>query len=175
MNDQLEKRKSKLQQINEGTWLVYNSKEERIGILNRDVQSHYTFISGSTGILAFDDDTAVVKHFGNATLFEEQIKSELVVPDAAYIKGFKVAVLSPNFIEEGDALYNPELPLYTKKAGSDIAYAAGYYCLKFPGMGWISVFNSKASTLAKYQYEGPFRSEIDAKARLKALKSAAGK
>lgn len=51
------------------------------------------------------------------------------------------------------------LPVFKKTENGKAIYAAGYYIVKFSGMGWQHAFAPKLSTLDKYNYKGPFLTE----------------
>ena len=57
------------------------------------------------------------------------------------------------------------LPLYTKKPGSKSLHCAGYYIIKFD-KGWVEAFCPKLVTLTKYEFKGPFKTQIEARAVL---------
>lgn len=59
------------------------------------------------------------------------------------------------------------LPLFKKKANSNTTYVAGYYIVKFSGMGWQHSFCPKLETFDKYETQGPFLSEWDMNLSLK--------
>lgn len=158
--------KTMLQQISDVAWLVHQG-ENRLGILNKDVQDHYFYITGKE-LLEFDDDTEVQQHFGNVKLFEEQIQNSAKVQDTYYIKGYAVEYPDPFALEEGHPDYNEDLPLYTKIEGNAVYYAAGYYCINFE-KGWKQANSPKLATLEKYGYEGPFKTEIEMRQRLRQL------
>jgi hypothetical protein len=67
--------------------------------------------------------------------------------------------------------YNPmydvknHLPLFTKSNKSKSVYCAGYYIIKFD-KGWVKSFCPKLITIERYQYEGPFKTEMEMKHRL---------
>lgn len=157
---------TKLQQISDVAWIVQKG-EQRLGILNKDVQDHYTFISGKT-IELFDDDTEVRKHFGNINLFEDRIASPTTVQDGFYIKGHLVDYPNPIPVETTDPNYRDDIPLYLKTEGSDVYYAAGWYTINFE-KGWKHGHGPKLSTLLQYGYEGPFRTEMECRQRMKRL------
>ena len=52
------------------------------------------------------------------------------------------------------------VPSYTRTAKSNHRYAAGYYGLKFPN-GWTQSFCPKITTLAEYEYLGPFTTKLE--------------
>ena len=160
--------KAKLQPITDASWIVYSSSD-KLGILNKDTQDHYTFIDGRV-LLKFNDENEVVEHFGNTHLFQNQITTEVVQPNSAYIRGYKTKVPNPVFIESDHELYDPNLPLYLKKANSKAPFAAGYYCIQFPNLGWVKTGNLAARTLYNYPYAGPFRTEAESKTKLAELK-----
>lgn len=157
---------TKLQQISDVAWLV-NRGGERIGILNQDIQDNFIYISGKDTV-NFQGQEAVQDYFGNIKLFEEQIDQPVVNPDKFYVKGYEIDYPEPYAIQEGDTGYDPALPLYTKLEGSGVYYAAGYYCIHFD-KGWKHAKAPKATTLYRYGFEGPFKTELEAKQRMKYL------
>jgi hypothetical protein len=64
--------------------------------------------------------------------------------------------------------YNPifnirkRLPIYAKSDKSKSLYCAGHYIIKFR-KGWVKSFCPKLITLERYQYQGPFKTEIEMK------------
>lgn len=158
--------KTKLQQISDVAWLVQRG-EKKLGILNKDVQEKYFYITGKN-LLKFEDDSEVADHFGNIKLFDDQINSKYQRDEEFYINGFLIDYPTPFAIEEDDPDYREDLPLYTKIEGNKIYYAAGYYCINFE-KGWKQAYGPKLATLEKYGYEGPFRTEIEMRQRLRQL------
>lgn len=165
-NDYAEHNKAMLQQISDVAWLVHQGNQ-RIGILNKDVQEHYTFISGKE-LVNFDNDIEVIEHFGNLSLFKEQINTPTNTHDAYYIGGFEVSYPEPYALEEGHPDFRQDIPLYTKIEGSNVYYAAGFYCINFP-KGWKYASSPKLSTLEKYGYEGPYKTVLECRQRAKEL------
>jgi len=158
--------KTMLQQISDVAWLVHQG-ENKLGILNKDVQDHYFYITGKE-LLEFDNDNQVQEHFGNVKLFEEQIGTSAKVQDTYYIGGYAVDYPDPFAIEEGHPDYNPDLPLYSKIEGNSVYYSAGYYCINFE-KGWKQANSPKLATLEKYGYEGPYKTELEMRQRLRFL------
>lgn len=158
--------KTVLQQISDVAWLVHQG-QSKIGILNKDVQEHYTYITGKE-IVKFDDKEDVVDHFGNLKLFEDQLTASAITLDKFYIKGFEVDYPTPFVIDELHPAYRNDIPLFTKIEGSDVYYAAGYYCINFE-KGWKGGNGCKLTTLERYGYEGPFKTEQEMRMRLRDL------
>lgn len=158
--------KTMLQQVSDVAWLVHQGNQ-RLGILNKDVQDRYTFISGKD-LVRFEGEEQVLNHFGNVSLFQERIDEPLQKQDAYYIRGYKVDYAEPFVVETDNPDYDPAVPLYTKIEGSTVYYAAGYYCINFD-KGWKHASCPKFATLTKYGFEGPYRTELEARQRIRFL------
>lgn len=158
--------KAMLQQISDVAWLVHQGKN-KLGILNKDVQEHYTYITGRH-LVNFDDENQVREHFGNVGLFEEKIDEPAQKEEVFYIKGYAVDYPKPYALEPDHPDYSEELPLYAKIAGRNVYYAAGYYCVFFD-KGPKPVQGPKLATLEKYGYEGPYRSKAEVRQRIKEI------
>lgn len=61
-------------------------------------------------------------------------------------------------------LYNlkKKLPLFAKSLKSQSLYCAGYYAIKFR-KGWVKSYCPKFITLERYQFHGPFKTELEMK------------
>ena len=158
--------KAMLQQISDVAWLVHQG-EQRLGILNKDVQEQYTYITGKE-VVKFKGEDEVRDHFGNVYLFEERINEPAQKQDSYYIKGFEINYPEPFILDTDHPDYNKDVPLFTKIEDSDVYYAAGYYCINY-GKGWKHASAPKFGTLEKYGYEGPFKTELDARQRMRQL------
>ena len=155
-----------LQQISDVAWLVHQGNQ-RIGILNKDVQDRYTYITGKE-LITFPNRDEVTTHFGNIKLFEEQINEPIKRDEQIYIMGHAVEYPEAHVIEPGHESWREDLPLFTKLKNSEVIYAAGYYCIKFES-GWKHAHECKLSTLTKYGFEGPFKTDFEMKQRLREL------
>ena len=158
--------KTVLQQISDVAWLVHQGPA-KLGILNKDVQEHYTYITGKE-LVKFNDQDAVVEHFGNMNLFNEIVNSSAKTSERIFIKGFEVDHENPIIIDSNHPDYRDDLPVYAKIEGKGIYYASGYYCINFE-KGWKKSRGPKLATLVKYGYEGPFKTELEMRQRLKEL------
>jgi len=158
--------KTVLQQISDVAWLVHQGPS-KLGILNKDVQEHYTYITGKD-LVEFHGQEEVVEHFGNINLFNNVINSSTKTAERVFIKGFEVDYDNPIIIDSSHADYRDDLPLYAKIEGKSVYYSAGYYCIDFE-KGWKKSHGPKLATLLKYGYEGPFKTELEMRQRLKTL------
>ena len=52
-----------------------------------------------------------------------------------------------------------KLPLFTKSEKSKSLYCAGYYTIRFE-KGWVKSFCPKLITVERYEYRGPFKTEL---------------
>jgi len=57
------------------------------------------------------------------------------------------------------------LPLFTKSDKSKSIYCAGYYIIRFD-KGWVKSFCPKLITIERYEYKGPFKTEIEMRQEL---------
>ena len=160
------KNKAQLQQISDVAWLVRQGPR-KLGILNKDIQEHYFYITGKE-FVALNDEQEVTDYFGNVNLFSEQIGMPENFIEEFYIKGHKVDYPNPHPIDFGHPDYNPDVPLFSKTSDSDIYYAAGWYCIKFD-KGWKHANGPKYSTIVNYGFEGPYKTEIECRQALKLL------
>lgn len=158
--------KAVLQQISDVAWLVHRGRS-RLGILNKDIQEHYTYITGKD-LVKFNDQNAVVKHFGNLNLFNELLDTPTKVSEKVFIRGHEVEHENPIIIDHSHPDFRDDLPIYAKIEGKGIYYAAGYYCISFE-KGWKKSRGPKLTTLLRYGFEGPFKTEMEMRQRLKVL------
>ena len=62
-----------------------------------------------------------------------------------------------------------KLPLFTKSNKSKSAYCAGYYIIEFE-KGWVKSFCPKLITIERYNFKGPFKTEIEMRSELSRAK-----
>lgn len=157
----------KLKPITETSWLVIGDTEEtKIGLLTEMRHEYILMIKGEK------------KKFLNRkeinSYFKDDIFNNVVTPDNTgkedktfYILGYPVDFNNPHEV----IIPGNNLPLYRKKASSEVFYCAGYYCLQC-SKNWMPAFCPKLSTLESYQYLGPFKTELEMKAELARIRKA---
>ena len=146
----------KLKPITETSWLVLGDTEDtRIGLLTEIRNQYVLMVKGEKQ--QFVNRKEVNK------FFEEDVFENVVEPIAEenskkdyFINGYPVDFDAPNEV----LIKSNKLPLFSKKATSDVYYSAGYYCLHFP-KNWMPAYCPKLSTLETYEYTGPFKSELE--------------
>ena len=73
----------------------------------------------------------------------------------------------PTSVTPFNTMYDVQrkLPLFTKSSKSNSLYCAGYYIIHFD-KGWVKSFCPKMVTLEKYEYKGPFKTDIEMRQEL---------
>lgn len=155
----------KLKPITDSSWLVIGDTDDtRIGLLS-EVRNQYTLmIKGEKKHFL---DRKSINNYFNEDIFQNVVAE---TDDAGakkdfFINGYPVEFDNPHQV----ILAGNTLPLFNKKATSEVYYSAGYYCLNFP-RNWMPAYCPKLSTLETYEYAGPFKTEIEMKSELTRLR-----
>ena len=135
-------------------WIV-ESGNNKIGTLSYD-EDRYMLSTPLTQKF-FKDKKTLKKELGNTIFYENVIE----VQSDFEVHGY------PTNVEPKNAVYNvkQKLPLFTKSKKSTSLYSAGYYIIRFD-KGWVKSFCPKLITLERYNYQGPFLSELEMKHKL---------
>lgn len=142
--------------MSETSWLVLgDTDEDKIGLLTEIRNNYVLLVKGEKK--QFLGRKEVNKYF-QQNIFDsvvEPVVEENIKKDY-FINGYPVNFEGPNEV----ILKGNKLPLFSKKATSEIYYSAGYYCLNFP-KNWMPAKDPKLSTLQTYEYAGPFHTELE--------------
>ena len=147
--------------IVEGKFWIVEDGETKVGVLKLNEQKKYVFSSNDT-VQVYESKKKLFEQFGK-DFFTISPKKPKVTLDHE-VQGYPTS----------SAPYNPmfdvkrHLPLFTKSNKSKSVYCAGYYIIKFD-KGWVTSFCSKLITVERYQYEGPFKTELEMKQRLSSV------
>lgn len=141
--------------IDEKFWIVENSGV-KVGTLRKNEFSQF-ILSNSDGIKIYDNKQSITKEFGD-DFFLARIIKEADNSNPQEVHGFPTSTIPHN------AMYDihKKLPLFTKSKDSKSLYCAGYYTIKFE-KGWVKSFCPKLITLQRYEYRGPFKTDIEMK------------
>lgn len=134
-------------------WIVNNNEGRKVGTLR----------SSDGGFVFFDmrtNNTEVYATMDDFKVSEREDKKDTNV----LINGFPSGVSEPVQVD------HDTLPVFKKTATSKQLFVAGYYIVKFAGMGWQWAFAPRLSTLDKYQYRGPYHTEWEMNLELKKYK-----
>jgi hypothetical protein len=155
----------KLKPITETSWLVLGDTDDtRIGLLTEAKNEYVLMVKGEKKKFL---NRKEVNKFFSEDVFQNVVETEDTpeVKKDYFINGYPVDFDSPNEV----ILKGNKLPLFSKKATSDVYYSAGYYCLNFP-KNWMPAFCPKLSTLETYEYAGPFKTELEMRSSLTKLR-----
>jgi len=140
-------------------WIIEND-EQRIGTMSWN-DDRYMF-SSKIETCFFDNKRQMKKKFGSDIIWSDviDISSESVnTVNAVY--GFPASVNPFNTMYD----VKRKLPLFTKSDKSKSAYCAGYYIIKFD-KGWVKSFCPKLITVERYEFKGPFKTELEMRQEL---------
>lgn len=136
-------------------WIV-EKDGEKIATLRKNEENRFV-MSTELGIKIYDTKESLVKVFGK-DFFVVKIVKEADNANPNEVHGYVTSTAPHN------AMYDikKKLPLFTKSGDSKSLYCAGYYVIRFD-KGWVKSFCPKLITLQRYQYQGPFHTEIEMK------------
>lgn len=157
----------KLKPLTESSWLVIGDTDDiKVGLLTKLRDEYVLMAQGEKK--KFLDRKEVNKYF-HENVFDNMVEvvEEVEVKKDYFINGFPIDFESPHEV----IIKGNKLPLFSKKATSEVYYSAGYYCLNFP-KNWMPAFCPKLSTLETYEYAGPFKTEMEMRSSLAKLRKA---
>jgi len=114
-------------------------------------------MSNELGVQIYDNQESLTKKFGKDFFVAKIVKeADNALPNEVH--GFATSA------EPHNAMYDikRKLPLFTKSVDSKSLYCAGYYVIKFD-KGWVKSFCPKLITLQRYEYQGPFKTDLEMK------------
>ena len=136
--------------IEDKFWIV-ESSGSKVGTLKR-ADEGYIFYSNHDGS---------EKHYTDLSSFKiEEKKTKTYINDTVY--GY-----AANTEQAHDISLQDTVPIFKKTATSTQHFAAGYYGIKFPRLGWSDAFCPRLKTLDTYQFIGPFKSQSDVNMAIK--------
>lgn len=120
-----------------------------------------TLKSSTSGYIFYNNiDNTETLHTDLSFFSIKEKKSKTYVNDTVY--GYQT---------NAETVYNKSLldsvPVYKKTATSQQYFAAGYYGIKFPRLGWSDAFCPRLKTLNDYDYIGPFKNLSDVQLAIK--------
>ena len=102
------------------------------------------------------------KKFGSEIIWTDITPEETSTLVENYsVHGFPTSVIPYNTMYD----VKRKLPLFTKSEKSKSAYCAGYYIIKFD-KGWVKSFCPKLITVERYEFKGPFKTELEMRQEL---------
>jgi hypothetical protein len=143
----------KAKPIIDGKFWIIEDQGNKIGTLQKDDTERFVLTSKNNRSV-FESIKSLEKRFGNN--FFISAKEEDPVTTNNEIYGYNTNC------EPHNPMYDvkKKLPLFTKSNASKSIYCAGYYAIKFD-KGWVRSFCPKLITVQRYEYRGPFKTEIE--------------
>ena len=144
-------------EIIDGKFWILEDNGEKIATLS--VADNKFLLSDKKGTKFFDNIKTNERIIGKHIIWDKLAITEI---SSKEIYGYETSAHPYN------PIYNLKLklPLFTKSFNSKSLYCAGYYIIKFP-KGWVKSFCPKLITLEKYEYNGPFKTKIEMKEKLR--------
>jgi hypothetical protein len=139
-------------------WIV-EDKGDKVGTLS--VNDDLFVFSNGSETKVFPDIGNFKKHYGVDIVFSDaKIKEESIVSEKE-VSGY------PTSCNPYNTMYDVrrKLPLFTKSTKSKSLYCAGYYIIEFD-KGWVKSFCPKLITIERYNYKGPFTTDIEMRQEL---------
>ena len=123
----------------------------------RKIEDEKFVLSNEAGVQIYNNKESLTKQFGK-DFFIAKIVKEANDSSPNEVHGYTTSV------EPHNAMFDIQrkLPLFTKSGDSKSLYCAGYYVIHFE-KGWVKSFCPKLITLQRYEYRGPFKTEIEMK------------
>lgn len=147
--------KYSLKPLTDNSWLLL-ADGDRLGLVTEI--DHKLVVMGKLDPKEYDDIHALSRRLGSIVTVEESTVTikEPVIGD---INGFPI-----KHATHANVNMDP-VPNYTRSAKTKERYAAGYFALKFP-QGWTQSYCPRLSTLAEYEYVGPFTTRLEMRHQL---------
>lgn len=154
----------KAKPIVDGKFWIIEENGEKIGVLHKKENNKFMLSSKGTEKY-FSRKDELTKLFGKE-FFGAKIKATVSPSIIKEVYGFPSSSIPYN------TLFNVQkkLPLFTKSKSSKSLYCAGYYTIKFE-KGWVKSFCPKLITIERYDYRGPFKTELEMRQAFNNVKS----
>lgn len=141
--------------IPEKFWIVEQAGV-KLATLRKNEENRFV-MSNIEGVKIYDTAQSLTKEFGK-DFFVAKIVKEADSAKDNEVQGFSTSCAPHNGMYD----IRRKLPLFTKSDDSKSLYCAGYYVIKFE-KGWVKSFCPKLITLQRYEYKGPFKTDIEMK------------
>src|SRR6056300_555295 len=135
-------------------WIVEDSGV-KIGTLRKN-EDKFVF-SNENGVKVFNTKKSITEQFGK-DFFVAKIIKEADNSQPNEVHGYASSTKPHNSMYD----IQKKLPLFTKSSDSKSLYCAGYYVIRFE-KGWVKSFCPKLITLQRYNFKGPFKTDLEMK------------
>jgi len=153
-NIRSDKMEIKAKPIIDGKFWIVEDAGTRIGTLQKDETNKFVLVAKNNKSI-FKDLKTLEKQFGK-NFFTVSKKEDIKINNEIYGFGTNCEPHNPMYDVK------KKLPLFTKSDASKSVYCAGYYAIRFE-KGWVRSFCPKLITVQRYEYKGPFKTELELK------------
>lgn len=136
-------------------WIV-EKDGAKFATLRKDDEDRFV-LSNEMGTQIYNSKESLTKQFGR-DFFVAKIIKESRHSEINEVHGFATCVAPHNSMFD----IKRKLPLFTKSKDSKSLYCAGFYVIRFE-KGWVKSFCPKLITLQRYEFRGPFKTELEMK------------
>jgi hypothetical protein len=136
-------------------WIV-EENGEKIATLRKNEDNRFV-MSNESWVKIYETKESLTNQFGK-DFFAAKIIKEANDSEPNEIHGYLTSSDPHNAMFD----IQRKLPIFTKSKDSKSHYCAGYYVIKFD-KGWVRSFCPKLITLQRYEYKGPFKTELEMK------------
>jgi hypothetical protein len=141
--------------IEDKFWIVERGGE-KFATLRKNEDNRF-ILSNEMGFKVFDNRESLTKQYGK-DFFVAKIVKEASGAEVNEVHGYSTSTAPHNPLYD----VQKKLPLFTKSEDSKSHYCAGYYVIRFD-KGWVKSFCPKLITLQRYEFKGPFKTELEMK------------
>ena len=141
--------------IPEKFWIIEQAGV-KLATLRKNEENRFV-MSNVEGVKIYDTAQSLIREFGK-DFFVAKIVKEADSAESNEVQGYTTSCTPHNGMYD----IRRKLPLFTKSDDSKSLYCAGYYVIKFE-KGWVKSFCPKLITLQRYEYKGPFKTDIEMK------------
>ena len=142
--------------IIEGKFWIVEQDGEKFGTLRKNDDNRFV-LSNALGVKIYETKIELTREFGK-DFFVAKIIKEADNSQPNEVHGYATSTAPHNSMFD----VKRKLPLFTKSSDSKSLYCAGYYVIRFD-KGWVKSFCPKLITLQRYEYQGPFKTDLEMK------------
>ena len=142
----------KAKPIIDGKFWIIEDHGNKVGTLQKDDTDKFV-LNAKNNRSVYKDIKSLEKIYGKS-FFINAKKEEIITNNEIY--GFSTNCQPHNPMYD----IKKKLPLFTKSDASKSIYCAGYYAIRFE-KGWVRSFCPKLITVQRYEYKGPFKTELE--------------
>ena len=145
--------------IVDGKFWIVEADGEKVATLHKKENNKFV-LSNTNGEVMFNKKDDLTKEFG-ADFFLKNTKIKVTTAEPNECHGYPTSVKPFNDMYD----VRKKLPLFTKSNASKSLFCAGYYIIKFNKL-WLKSFCPKLITLERYEFKGPYKTELEMKSAL---------